>query len=207
MCAQPNNFAQPTVRKGSQAPESIKNERIGESDSGGSLLQCNRKSPSNGRETSLTRKIFARSALQQPEFQKNFATQTDALQAHSPSLRFNTSLTACGLALPPDAFITWPTNHPIAFGLVLASPTLSGFIAIISSTSFSSAETSVTCFNPRVSTRVRGSPPSFQTISNTALAILLEIVPSAMRLGMAPSCASFTGEVAISLPSRLSRPA
>src|SRR4029077_17455813 len=70
MCAQPNNFAQPTARKGSEAPESIKNERIGESDSGGSLLQCNQKSPSNGRETSRTRKIFARSVLLQPEFQK-----------------------------------------------------------------------------------------------------------------------------------------
>ena len=55
------------------------------------------------------------------------------------------SLTACGLALPPDAFITWPTNQPIAFGLVLASPTLSGFLAMMSSTSFSSAERSVTC--------------------------------------------------------------
>src|SRR6476619_5808528 len=40
MCAQPNNFAQPTVRKGSQAPESIKNERIGESDSGKSLCSA-----------------------------------------------------------------------------------------------------------------------------------------------------------------------
>ena len=28
-------------------------------------------------------------------------------------------MTACGLALPPDDFITWPTNQPIAFGLDL----------------------------------------------------------------------------------------
>ena len=49
------------------------------------------------------------------------------------------SLTACGLALPPDAFITWPTNQPIAFGLVLASATLSGFLAMMSSTVFSIA--------------------------------------------------------------------
>src|ERR1700728_1059624 len=43
-----------------------------------------------------------------------------------PILLFRRSLTACGLALPADAFITWPTNQPIAFGLVLASATLSG---------------------------------------------------------------------------------
>ncbi len=30
--------------------------------------------------------------------------------------------------MPPDAFITWPTNQPIAFGFVLASATLSGFL-------------------------------------------------------------------------------
>ena len=40
-------------------------------------------------------------------------------------------MTACGLALPPDDFITWPTNQPIAFGLVLASATLSGLLAMI----------------------------------------------------------------------------
>ena len=45
-----------------------------------------------------------------------------------PPMRFfRSSLTVCGFALPPDAFITWPTNHPIAFGLALASATLSGF--------------------------------------------------------------------------------
>jgi hypothetical protein len=31
-----------------------------------------------------------------------------------PSLDFSRSLTACGLALPPDDFITWPTNQPIS---------------------------------------------------------------------------------------------
>src|SRR6202042_3353430 len=43
--------------------------------------------------------------------------------AQRPSFFFRRSLTACGLALPPDAFMTWPTNQPIAFGLVLASAT------------------------------------------------------------------------------------
>src|ERR1700754_3803110 len=34
-----------------------------------------------------------------------------------PSLAFRMSLTACGLALPPDDFITWPTNQPASCGL------------------------------------------------------------------------------------------
>ena len=36
-----------------------------------------------------------------------------------PSFALSMSLTACGFALPPDAFITWPTNQPISFGLGL----------------------------------------------------------------------------------------
>src|SRR5262245_16349167 len=49
-------------------------------------------------------------------------------RAQTPSLRLSTSFTACGLALPPDAFITWPTNQPISFGLPRACATLSGFL-------------------------------------------------------------------------------
>jgi hypothetical protein len=63
---------------------------------------------------------------------------------HAPIFFRKSSLTVCGLALPPDAFITWPTNQPIAFGFVLASASLSGFLATISSTSFSIAPTSMT---------------------------------------------------------------
>ena len=59
---------------------------------------------------------------------------------------------------------------------------------MISSTAFSIAPVSVTCFMPRLSTSSRGSPPSVQTISNRSLAILPEIVPSLMRSMMAPSC-------------------
>ena len=51
-----------------------------------------------------------------------------SVRAQMPSRFLRRSLTACGLALPPDAFITWPTNQPIAFGFVLASPTLSGIL-------------------------------------------------------------------------------
>src|SRR5436190_390916 len=38
----------------------------------------------------------------------------------SPSLRLSSSLTACGFALPPDAFIAWPTNQPRSFSFALA---------------------------------------------------------------------------------------
>jgi hypothetical protein len=60
--------------------------------------------------------------------------------------------TACGLALPPVAFITWPTNQPASLGLALACSTLSGLAAITSSTAASMAPVSVTCFMPRFST-------------------------------------------------------
>ena len=71
---------------------------------------------------------------------------------------------------------------------------------MISSTTFSIAPVSVTCFMPRVSTMVRGSPPSCQTISNRSLAILPEMVPSPIRSTIAPSCAAETGEAPIDLP-------
>ena len=127
--------------------------------------------------------------------------------AYTPSFALSRSFTACGLALPPEAFITWPTNQPSAFGFVFASATLSGFLAMISSTTFSIAPVSVTCFMPRASTIARGSPPSLQTISNRSLAILPEMTPSPIRSRIAPSCAAETGDCAISLPSLFSRPA
>ena len=52
----------------------------------------------------------------------------------SPSLALSRSLTACGFALPPEAFITWPTNQPSSFGLALACATLSGLAAMMSAT-------------------------------------------------------------------------
>src|SRR5690606_36438127 len=91
---------------------------------------------------------------------------------YSPSFLFSSSLTACGLAFPPVAFMTWPTNQPTAWGLALACSTLSGLAAITLSTAASMAPVSVTCLRPRFSTISAGSPPSLQTISNTSLAIL-----------------------------------
>src|SRR5450432_1404362 len=60
-----------------------------------------------------------------------------------PSLLLSSSLTAPGFALPPDAFITCPTNQPIIVGLALAWATLSGFWAMISSTIAAIAERSL----------------------------------------------------------------
>src|SRR5665647_3464700 len=114
-----------------------------------------------------------------------------------PSLDFRRSLTACGLALPPDDFIAWPTNHIIAFGLALACATLSGFCAINSSTMAPIAPRSVTCAIPRLTTSARGSPPSVHRISNKSLAILPEIVLSEISSMSPPSCAALIGEVAI----------
>src|SRR3984893_16826739 len=48
-----------------------------------------------------------------------------------PSLDLSRSFTACGLALPPDAFIAWPTNHAISCGFARACATLSGLAAMM----------------------------------------------------------------------------
>lgn len=58
--------------------------------------------------------------------------------AQIPSFAFSISFTACGLALPPDDFITWPTNQPASCGLAFAWATLSGLAAMMSSTTFRS---------------------------------------------------------------------
>src|SRR5947209_14458338 len=61
-----------------------------------------------------------------------------------PSLAFNTTFTACGLALPPVAFITCPTNQPSMVGFCFAWATLSGLAAMILSIAASIAPVSVT---------------------------------------------------------------
>ena len=47
------------------------------------------------------------------------ASGVTSREVQMPSLDLSRSLTACGLALPPDDFITWPTNQPISCGLAL----------------------------------------------------------------------------------------
>src|SRR5215813_15164610 len=125
-----------TVRRAFRQPESIKNERIGSSDSGDSRPVGRPVRRLNGRHDTIRAPNFSRAHVHRTIW-KNFVHCKQFLARQSPSLRLRMSLTACGLALPPDDFITWPTNHPIAFGLDFASATLSGFWAMISSTTFS----------------------------------------------------------------------
>src|SRR5438067_214170 len=95
-----------------------------------------------------------------------------------PSLDLRRSLTACGLALPPDDFITCPTNQPTSCGLALACATLSGLAAMMSSTTFSIAPTSVTWVKLFLATYSRGSISGLvKTTSRTSLAVLPEITP------------------------------
>src|SRR5665213_211844 len=77
-----------------------------------------------------------------------------------PSLDLSRSFTACGLALPPDDFITCPTNQPISCGLARACATLSGLADMMLSTTFSIALRSVTCFMFRRSAMVLTSTGS-----------------------------------------------
>ena len=185
--AKPKKFCAGGLRGRVDGPREAQNARIEPTDSLWRRLRDRVRRRVERVRGSFRRRFGERGEFAADSCARGAATNV-ALRCRCASCR--RSLTACGLALPPDAFITWPTNQPIAFGLVLASPTLSGFLATMSSTSFSIAETSVTCFKPRSSTIARGSPPSLQTISNTSLAILPEIVPSAMRSRMAPSCAA-----------------
>ena len=83
------------------------------------------------RSTRASRQV-ARDVFSSARAQDN-SPRRDAMRAHrashqSPSLLLSSSLTACGLALPPEAFITWPTNQPSAFGLALASRDLVGIV-------------------------------------------------------------------------------
>src|SRR6056297_404444 len=110
------------------------------------------------------------------------------------------------LALPPVAFITWPTNQPASLGFCWAFSTCAGLAAMISSTACSIAPVSVTCFMPRASTISAGSPPSVYTISNRSLAILPEMSPFLIRPMIPASCAGETGLSPMSWSSFFSRP-
>ena len=63
-----------------------------------------------------------------PEF---FAPRPPVSGPQSPSFFSTRSLTAAGAALPPVAFITWPTNQPASFGFCFAFSTWAGFSAMI----------------------------------------------------------------------------
>ena len=91
-------------------------------------------------------------------------SRDSAVRSSSGTFNFarRIALTASGFALPPVARITWPTNQPSVFGFVCTCSTCFGFAAMISSTTFSMAPVSVTCFRPRSSTILRGRMPGLQ---------------------------------------------
>ena len=124
-----------------------------------------------------------------------------------PSFTFSSSFTACGLALPPDNFITWPTNQPIIAGFILRLLCLLGIALQDGDDELSISEMSLTCFIPRASTVTLGSPPSTQVISNRVLCDFARNGAGGDQIEDAPSCAADIGELAISLPALFNRPA
>src|SRR3546814_4380200 len=67
----------------------------------------------------------------------------DAAADQPASFFFSSSLTAAGLALPPEAFMVWPTKNPNSLSLPERySATLSALAAITSSITFSMAPVS-----------------------------------------------------------------
>ena len=113
-----------------------------------------------------------------------------------PSLALTSALTACGLALPPVAFITWPTNQPTSVGLALSLRDLVGVGGDDLVDGLLDGAGVGDLLHAAASRRSRrGSPPSLQTISNRSLAILPEIVPSSIRSMMPPSWPAMTGRL------------
>ncbi|ABQ66964.1 hypothetical protein Swit_0596 [Rhizorhabdus wittichii RW1] len=124
-----------------------------------------------------------------------------------PNVFLSSSLTTPGLALPPIAFIVWPTKKPNSLSLPPRySATLSALAAITSAITASIAPVSLVCLRPRSSTILAGSSPVSSMISNTCLASVPDNVPSATSASSSAPCLGLTGLSSIALPSRLSAP-
>ena len=124
----------------------------------------------------------------------------------TPSLALSRSLTACGFALPPDAFITWPTNQPSIAGLALACSDLVGIGGDdVVDQLLDRAGVGDLLHAARLDDGARVAALGPHDLEQV-LGDLARDGAFAIRSRMAPSCAAETGEAAISLPSRLSRP-
>src|SRR5690606_16658394 len=92
-------------------------------------LTCARASPPNGFRRhqvmafARSRDALASNGMRRMRHNVGKRTYRSHAVGQRPSLALRISFTAWGLALPPDDFITWPTNQPIAFGFVFASAT------------------------------------------------------------------------------------
>ncbi len=105
--------------------------------------------------------------------------------------------------------MAWPISALNAFSFPLRnSSTDFWFAARTSSTIASSAPLSEIWRKPLASIRSSASVAEAVGAShirlNTSLAILLEMVPSAMRASSRASCAAVTGAASMSVPARLS---
>src|SRR4051794_33300609 len=117
------------------------------------------------------------------------------------------SLTSCGLALPAIAFIVWPTKKPNNASFPpLYCATLSVLSASTSSIAWSIAPVSLVCLSPRLSTIAAAPSLLSSMISNTCLAIVPEMVPSATSPSSSAAWAGVTGLRSIVSPRRLSAP-
>src|SRR5690606_4665837 len=132
------------------------------------------------------------------------------LQGQPSSFCLSSWFTCCGLALPLDAFIAWPTKKPpilprLASSLARYCSTWAALAASTSSSMASMAPVSVTCLSPRASMIWSASSSPLAMASNTILAILPEMVLSLMRRIMPPSCSALTGDWSISISDLFSR--
>ena len=73
----------------------------------------------SARSATLARSRPRQQTIPMPRWRGNHRAKA-APAPQISSLRLSRSLTVCGLALPPDALITCPTNQPIKVGLALA---------------------------------------------------------------------------------------
>src|SRR5688572_1039823 len=123
------------------------------------------------------------------------------------SFFFNNSFTCAGFALPPVTFITCPTKKPNSLSLPERyCASCCGFAAITSSMVFSIAELSVICRSPFAAMIASASLPSSHICSKTSLAILPEIVASAMRASSPARRRASMRDCVTSTPSLLSAP-
>src|SRR5688572_774638 len=124
-----------------------------------------------------------------------------------PSLRFRSSLSWAGFALPWVAFITCPTKKPNSLSLPLRySASCFGLAAMIASIACSIAPVSVICLRPRASMTSSAPRPSDHMASKTSLASLPEMVSSPIRARSPASAVAGTRLASTSRPSRLSAP-
>src|SRR5436309_8232412 len=125
---------------------------------------------------------------------------------YEPSSFFKISWTSCGFALPPVAFITWPTNQPSRAALPPRyCSTCFGFAAMISRPTAAIFSGSLICSKPLPATISLAARPVENISARMSFPILPERVPLATSANNSASRSGETGDSAISFPASLSR--